>query len=373
MKQLSVRFSLLGASALVLVVFMAALGVAVSGLNDARQRLADYLARDQVLLEAFSEMYAQGLQSGQAVRNIILDPANPKAYDNLAKARKDFSTALEQAVALSSDNADLAAALKDITRLAGQRDQQLGEISALAGKDVQAAQTQLNKQETPIWRKLKDILLEQKKQLAEVAHGSAEQTLTRVSEMRTWSLGLSVLAPIFGAGMMLLTLRGLYRRLGGEPSYAVELAHHSAVGMDAVEGALRPVQRQVHAADPEPPGGVGAAVVQPVAQGRVLDGGEGGQRARLGVEGVQRRAERDQEPAGAAQRQRPQIVGDEGPLGVAAGRGIVAVQPRPLDVDPPQGAAAGTPDRRFPQQVVRLHDAAQAVGGGGAGSGCRPA
>ena len=143
--------------------------------------------------------------------------------------------------------------------------------------------------------------------------------------------------------------------------------------VEAESGGRMKVQRQVHAADPEPPGGVGAAVVQPVAQGRVLDGGEGGEDPRLGIEGVQRRAERDQEPAGAAQRQRPQMVGVEGPLGVAAGRGIVAVQPRPLDVDPPQGAAAGTPDRRFPQQVQRLHDAAQAVGGGGAGSGCRPA
>jgi methyl-accepting chemotaxis protein len=230
MKQLSVRVSLLGASALVLVVFMAALGVAVSGLNDAQQRLADYLAQDQVLLESFSEMYAQGLQSGQAARNIILDPANPKAYDNLAKARKDFHAALAQARTLSGNDSDLTTALKDITRLAEQRDQQLAEITALAGNDVQAARSKLNKDETPIWRKLKDILLEQKKHLSESAHASAQQTLTHVSDMRTWSLGLSVLAPLFGSGMMLLTLRGLYRRLGGEPSYAVDLAHRIAAG-----------------------------------------------------------------------------------------------------------------------------------------------
>ena len=230
MKQLSVRASLMGASALVLVVFMAALAVAVSGLNDAEQRLDDYLEKDQVLLESFSDMYAQGLQSGQAIRNIILDPANPKAYDNLAKARKDFRAALQKAGELGGDNAELAPVLKQITALTEQREQRLNEITALAGKDSQAAQTRLNKDETPLWRKLKDILLEQKKHLSEAAHASADQTLAHVARMRTWSLGLSVLAPVFGAFMMLLTLRGLYRRLGGEPAYAADIAHRIAGG-----------------------------------------------------------------------------------------------------------------------------------------------
>jgi len=230
MQQLSVRASLLGASALVFVVFMIALGVAVSGLNGAQTRLADYLAKDQVLLESFSEMYAQGLQTGQAVRNIILDPDNPKAYENLQKARKDFHAALEQAEELVGDNADLASALKQIAALTAQREQYLDEITALARGDSLAAQATLNKNETPLWRKLKDVLLEQKKHVTDVAQASAGATLSSVAEMRTWSLGLSVLAPIFGTVMMWLTLRGLYRRLGGEPTYAMEMAQRIAGG-----------------------------------------------------------------------------------------------------------------------------------------------
>jgi methyl-accepting chemotaxis protein len=230
MKQLSVRTSLLGSSLLVFVVFMLALTVAVSGLNDAEQRLDDYLEKDQVLLESFNEMYAQGLQSGQAIRNILLDPGNPKAYDNLAKARKDYRAALEQAGKLADNNAELATALREIAALTREREQHLDAIVALAGKDSQAAQARLNKDETPLWRKLKDILLEQKKHLAIVAHTSADQTLAHVARMRNWSLALSVLAPTFGALMMLLTLRGLYRRLGGEPDYAADLAHRIAGG-----------------------------------------------------------------------------------------------------------------------------------------------
>ncbi len=230
MKQQSVRTSLLASSALVFVVFMIALGVAVSGLNGAQQRLADYLAKDQVLLEAFSEMYAQGLQTGQAVRNIILDPANPKAYDNLTKARKDFRAALESANGLATGQPELVSALQEIGKLTDQREQRLDEISALAKQDSPAAQAILNKDETPLWRKLKDQVLEQKKQLSEIADASAQQTMSNVAQMRTWSLGLSVLAPIFGIVMMWLTLRGLYRRLGGEPAYAMEMANRIAAG-----------------------------------------------------------------------------------------------------------------------------------------------
>ena len=230
MKQFSVRVSLLGASALVLVVFMAALGVAVSGLNQAQSRLSIYLKQDQVLLESFSEMYAQGLQMGQAIRNIILDSANPKAYDNLKKARKDFHAGLEQAGKLADGDAELSKALQGIADLMQRREQRLDEILALVGPDVQAAQSKLNKEETPLWRDLKDRLLEQKKRLSAAANARAEQTLSSVSSMRAWSLGLSVLAPVFGSAMMLLTLHGLYRRLGGEPTYAVDMAHRIAGG-----------------------------------------------------------------------------------------------------------------------------------------------
>ncbi|MBV5332698.1 methyl-accepting chemotaxis protein, partial [bacterium] len=54
-------------------------------------------------------MYAQGLQTGQAIRNIILDPVNNKAYQNLEAAEKAFSEALDTArkLAPAADAAEL--------------------------------------------------------------------------------------------------------------------------------------------------------------------------------------------------------------------------------------------------------------------------
>ena len=45
------------------------------------------------MVTGLSEMYAQGLQSGQALRNILLDPANRTAYTNFDAAQSAFAQA----------------------------------------------------------------------------------------------------------------------------------------------------------------------------------------------------------------------------------------------------------------------------------------
>ena len=73
-----------------------AIGAMWLGMRHIQSRFASFIERDQTLAESYSGMYAQGLQMGQALRNIILDPSNPKAYDNLEQARKDFSALMGQ-------------------------------------------------------------------------------------------------------------------------------------------------------------------------------------------------------------------------------------------------------------------------------------
>jgi hypothetical protein len=43
-----------------------------------------------LFLLALSNMYAQGLQSEQATRNVLLNPSDNKAKDNYKKANSDF-------------------------------------------------------------------------------------------------------------------------------------------------------------------------------------------------------------------------------------------------------------------------------------------
>ena len=52
-----------------------------------------YLASNQAVVTQLQELYAQGLQSGQAVRNIVLDSGDRQAVDNLRNARMAYDDA----------------------------------------------------------------------------------------------------------------------------------------------------------------------------------------------------------------------------------------------------------------------------------------
>ncbi len=69
-------FILLGA---VFSFFLVSAIVSNQAVNKAKSEFTSFITQDQKLLLNYTELYANGLQMGQALRNIILDPANPKA------------------------------------------------------------------------------------------------------------------------------------------------------------------------------------------------------------------------------------------------------------------------------------------------------
>lgn len=57
--------------------FVAALGIGLWALQRTQAEFEHYIARDQALAASLTEMYAQGLQMGQAVRNVVIDRSAP--------------------------------------------------------------------------------------------------------------------------------------------------------------------------------------------------------------------------------------------------------------------------------------------------------
>src|SRR5512134_3473426 len=60
-------------------------------------RLASYFEREDAWAGSVGDMLAQGLQMGQALRNVVLDPANRRAYENLDAARVEYENARARA------------------------------------------------------------------------------------------------------------------------------------------------------------------------------------------------------------------------------------------------------------------------------------
>ncbi len=106
-------------------------------------------------------LYAQGLQLGQATRSVLLNPQDPIAYENLKNAAETFDKILANATQL--DDAHLKTGLPQ--RIAAMRTEHRAaqeRVLALAaeGRIEQAIQL-LNQEETPKWRALRQVLLDE--------------------------------------------------------------------------------------------------------------------------------------------------------------------------------------------------------------------
>ena len=147
---MSFRNRLLLGMALIMAALLAAIAFAYGGLRNTSSRFVDYLDGIGTLNQSYREMYAQGLQMGQALRNIVLDPENPKAFQNLEKARKDFTTAHEQARRAADKAPGYSEALARLEPLLKtQADAQTEVMTALKAASAEDVRKLINSRETP--------------------------------------------------------------------------------------------------------------------------------------------------------------------------------------------------------------------------------
>ncbi|MGI4717540.1 MAG: methyl-accepting chemotaxis protein [Janthinobacterium lividum] len=216
--------------AVVFCLFGVALAVAISGMRDASTRFEAFLAQDEAFLREANNLYAQGLQMGQALRNVILAPENRTGYKNLADAREAFDKALATAQALAASDAPGAATLARLAGLQKERAAIQDRIVALVESDPPAAVAILNAQETPVWRKMRGDLLEILKAKGKTAGAVQAELTAHTQAMFSLSLALAAVAILAGAGIAFWLTRNVTRQLGGEPDYAAAVAGAIAAG-----------------------------------------------------------------------------------------------------------------------------------------------
>jgi methyl-accepting chemotaxis protein len=213
-KNLSIRSQLVILLTLVIGLFLIASVVTYRALSQARDDFTSYIKHDQLLLLQFTELYANGLQMGQALRNIILDPANPKAYQNFDQAAKEMDDLLARATALAKGQQAISDDLAQIAQLRAQQKGFQQEIRSLVGSgQIDQAKTVLNQGETPAWRKMRKILMDEIK-AQKAASGTREMEVSRNADSaQTTSLLLSLAAVVVGIGVGLLILVNIVKRL----------------------------------------------------------------------------------------------------------------------------------------------------------------
>ncbi len=228
---MSFRNRLLLVMSLIMLTFVAAVAVAYGGLHHSAGRFGNFLDGVGALHQNYREMYAQGLQMGQALRNIVLDPDNPKAYANLDKARQDFDQARQRAAEVASAVDGFPAALQRIDSLAtSQFAAQAEVLKALKAGQGDVARGLINSQETPAWRAVKKALLDDSEQLQQLTGQQRQAVDQQVDRMRAIIITLTVVAIAISLASVISTLAYVRRELGGEPAYARAVARAVATG-----------------------------------------------------------------------------------------------------------------------------------------------
>ncbi len=193
------------------------------------------------LRQQYREMYTQGLQMGQALRNIQLDPDNPKAHANLETARKDFGEAYAAANKLASQISLFEQELKRLDPLLAQQVQaQAAVLGAIKAGQTDEARQLTNTQETPAWRALKQALLDDVGVLKKLTDQHREEMTQRVNQLEMASLILTLLAVGVGLVSVVTTLAYVRRELGGDPAYARSMVGAVAAGDLTQQVALVP-------------------------------------------------------------------------------------------------------------------------------------
>jgi len=209
--------------------FVASLAGSIWALNQTQRGFDNYIQTEQAIANGVREMYAQGLQMGQALRNIVLDPNKPTAYDNLKVAREAFDKAYAETLAPAKGTV-LEPALLGVMALRQTQAKAQDEVMALVKTDATQAISLLNSTETPAWRALRSELLALRKASGELSVQTNEAVNAQARRSSWMALGgalLAVLAATLLCRVLHLTVQ---REIGGDPALARVSLHRIAEG-----------------------------------------------------------------------------------------------------------------------------------------------
>ncbi len=209
--------------------FTTGLAISVGALNHVKDRFSGYIKTEQRVSSGLMEMYAQGLQMGQALRNIVLDPANPRAAENLSAARTAYDKAFAE-TREAAQGTDFLAALDALAPLRETHAQaQARVVELVQSADAETVKV-LNGAETPAWRNLRGELLKQIDSAKKVSVETNETVNREVNRLIAVALVLLLAAVSVAVGFCLYLLGTVKRELGGDPAEARDALAEIAQG-----------------------------------------------------------------------------------------------------------------------------------------------
>ncbi|NLJ62202.1 MAG: chemotaxis protein, partial [Alcaligenaceae bacterium] len=236
---MKLRHHVIITTSITLLLFILALVVALFGMQTTKNRFQQFIEVDQALLNEETTMYAQGLQMGQALRNIVMEPSDQVAYRNLDNAAQIFENALEQARQIA--HAD-PKSLQRLAAIASIRQRHIEEQERVKSilQNQPAAIRAVRENETPVWREMRALLIESINEHRENVAVMGQEMQALSQTILSLSLLLGVIGLIVSAGLMTWLAQHILRLIGGDPAEALQVTSAIAKGDFTQTITLRP-------------------------------------------------------------------------------------------------------------------------------------
>lgn len=211
------------------VLFIVGLLVSIGGLVYTKSQFEHYINTEQRMGTALTEMYAQGLQMGQALRNIVLDPANTKAVDNLNAARTAYEKAFSEVSGVAVGTV-FEAGIKLLPALRGAHALAQEKVVVMVQEKSEDTIKFLNSTETPAWRVLRAELIKQIEETGKVSAQAQLDVNQKANRAIVFAAVLAGLAALVSIGFALFMNKTVATELGGDPAVARESISRIAEG-----------------------------------------------------------------------------------------------------------------------------------------------
>ncbi|OGW41856.1 MAG: hypothetical protein A2010_13585 [Nitrospirae bacterium GWD2_57_9] len=178
---------------------------------------------DLALLISLNAMYAEGLQTGQATRNVLLNAGDEKARENYRNAHDNFMLEYEKASKFAPEA--MRDRLKKLKDLWDEDHQLKTQVQQLAGAGTQGEAAELLvRQETPKWREVKGLILELEKEHQATFARTKENEIAGLQKNRTIQIGTFLVAAVASLFLAFLIASSITRPLNEGVEAATRLA-----------------------------------------------------------------------------------------------------------------------------------------------------
>ncbi len=197
--------------------------LSVSGMNTISDEIRNYTEVEGGRLNEFRVMQTEGLQAGQAMRNMTLNPKDQKAKDHLKEAEKRFAAALDsvKSSAKTASEREFADGLASAWQ--ADQDAQGQVIDRIDAGDIAGATNLITTNEVKKWRVVRGMLIQHINDLDAARKDNLKRLMVKLTVARDESLIASLAGVLLGSAIVFMVLMGMFRRLNMIGAFMGEL------------------------------------------------------------------------------------------------------------------------------------------------------